>query len=227
MSPRWIILMTALIFNTGCSVFGIRTAEELSYTVVEKQDAYEIRTYDSYIAAEASLDGNYKNVQRELFKILAGYIFGKNSVGASIKMTRPVVIDPNENESEKSSVANGTDTSTRIAMTAPVTMKKLDNKSWTMAFSMPSDYTMKTLPLPEDTRIKIVQVPKRTVAVIRFSGRYGNDSTRAEKTKSLKRWLNKLTGYRPNGEPYYAGYDPPFTLPFLRRNEVLIEVDPL
>lgn len=227
MSPHWITLLITLIINTGCSVFGIRTAEELSYTVMEKQNSYEIRTYDAYIAAEVSLDGSYKSVQRNLFRILAGYIFGKNTAGVSIKMTAPVVVDPNEQTSAERSILNKTDNSTRITMTAPVTMKKLDNTSWTMAFSMPSEYTMKTLPQPNDGRIKIVQVPKKTVAVIRFSGRYGDESTRAEKTKSLRHWLSKLKGYRPKGEAYYAGYDPPFTLPFLRRNEVLIEVDTL
>ena len=227
MLTRWITLAVALIISTGCSVFGIRTAEELSYTVVEKQDEYEIRSYDSYIAAEASLDGNYKGVQRDLFRILAGYIFGKNTAGASIEMTAPVVLNPNDQDSTVQSGADDAEDSVRIAMTAPVTMKRPDNNSWTMAFSMPSEYTMKTLPKPDDKRVKLVQIPKRTVAVIRFSGRYGDEETRAEKTRALQHWLANSKGYRQKGAPYFAGYDPPFTLPFLRRNEVLIEVDVL
>ncbi len=187
---RTLLMITALV-TTGCSVFGIRTAEELKYEVLEEQDHFEIRTYAPYIQAEASVDESDGVARRDLFRILAGYIFGKNA------------------SQEK------------------ITMEKGDNGRWKMGFSMPADYTMDTLPLPLDKRVTLVEVPSKTVAVIRFSGYFGDDKRRSKKTDTLMKWLSENNRYRVVGEPFYAGYDPPFTLPFLRRNEVLIEVQPI
>jgi hypothetical protein len=221
-------LLLALLFNMGCSVFGIRTAEELKYEVVEEQDPFEIRVYETHICAEASMDGDYGDVQGDLFRVLAGYIFGKNTAEEKIAMTAPVLMDPQLKDTPKNTDGTEPDseaTSIKVAMTAPVTMEQSQDGNWKMAFSMPSTFTMQTLPRPIDQRVKLVEVPTRTVAVIGFSGLFGNEENRAEQTRSLMDWLGKKTKYRVRGKPFFAGYDPPFTLPFLRRNEVLVVVE--
>ena len=224
------LVMLSLLFNLGCSVFGVRTSEELKYSVVESHDDFEIRTYAPYISAQASLTGEYRAVQGDLFRLLAGYIFGKNSTRDSIEMTAPVLLDSESREGVDGAGSRETLSETQsesIAMTAPVTMQPGGDGQWTMSFSMPSKYTMGTLPKPTDARVRLLEVPERTVAVIRFSGRFGDEERRAENARSLLKWLAESKWYKATGKPFYAGYDPPFTLPFLRRNELLIDVQPL
>jgi len=198
---------------TGCSVFGIRTAEELKYNVISKSAAFEIREYQPYISAVASMKGSYKAVQGDLFRILAGYIFGKNSTDSKIAMTAPVQTNPEIK-----------DTSEKIAMTAPVLVNPESEGIWKMAFSMPSKYTMQSLPKPLDPRVTLVEVPVKKFAVIRFSGSYSDLKKRRTKAEELSKWLSTHHQYTKVSEPVFAGYDPPFTLPFLRRNEALIEI---
>lgn len=197
----------------GCSVFGIRTAEELKYSVIIESGDFEIREYEPYISAVASMKGPYEEVQGDLFRILAGYIFGKNNTDSKIAMTAPVQTSPEIK-----------DTSEKIAMTAPVLMKPDSEGVWKMAFSMPSKYTMESLPKPLDPKVTLVEVPAKKFAVIRFSGSYDDLKQRREKADDLINWLSSQSNYQKVSEPVFAGYDPPFTLPFLRRNEVLIEV---
>ena len=207
------MLIGVLFLTTGCSVFGIRTAEELSYETVSTENDIEIRHYAPHISATASTEGNQKSVQRELFRTLAGYIFGKNTAEEEIAMTAPVVMNPDKNTESET-----------IEMTAPVTMTPSENNRWTMAFSMPSKYTMETRPKPLDEKVVLVEVPARTVAVVRYSGSFSDAENRVENLAALNGWLAKQQEYTAVGKPFFAGYDPPFTLPFLRRNEVLIEV---
>ena len=194
-------------------MFGIRTAEELKYSVVSKSGDFEIREYEPYISAVASMQGPYKEVQGDLFRLLAGYIFGKNSTESKIAMTAPVQTNPETSDSSE-----------KIAMTAPVIMQPESKGVWKMAFSMPSKYTMQNLPKPLDPKVTLVEVPAKIFAVIRFSGPYDNLELRQRKSEELTSWLATQNQYTKISEPVFAGYDPPFTLPFLRRNEVLIEI---
>jgi len=228
MSKLGLLSCLLIITQAGCSVVGVRTAEELEYDVLEEQDDFEIREYAPYISAEASKGGENGQVQGSLFRVLAGYIFGKNTTEESIAMTAPVLMKEDNNSEEEGAIAaseNEEDSSEKIAMTAPVIMEKSDEGAWKMAFSMPAEYTMETLPKPLDDRITLVEVPARTLAVIRFSGSFNDWETRAEKEAALLAWLKDHPEFSASGKPFYAGYDPPFTVPFLRRNEVLIEVD--
>ena len=198
----------------SCSVFGIRTAEELKYTVVSKSGDFEIRNYEPYISAVATMKGPYKEVQGDLFRILAGYIFGKNTTDSKIAMTAPVQTNPESKDSSE-----------QIAMTAPVVLQPESDGVWKMAFSMPSEYTMQNLPKPLDPDITLVQVPAKLFAVIRFTGSFDDLEKRRSKAEELSKWLLTQPQYKSVGEPVFAGYDPPFTLPYLRRNEVLIEIE--
>jgi hypothetical protein len=192
----------------GCSLFGKGSEESPNYQVIVKSENKEIRKYDSYIVAKTTVQGTFKEAQGLGFKILAGYIFGKNTSRSKIAMTAPVV---QKAESEK------------IAMTAPVVMKNSGNQSWTMTFSMPSSYTLETLPTPTDSRIVIEKVESRYVAALTFTGFWGEEKN-AEKSLELQEWLKSHPNYLPTSSGMFAGYNPPWTLPFLRRNEILIEL---
>ena len=181
------------LLSAGCSLFGKGSEEQPPYQVVLKQDNKEIRKYDSYIIAKTTISGSFKDAQSKGFRILAGYIFGKNKSQKKIAMTAPVVIAPNE------------------------------NKSWTMTFSMPSQFTIKMLPVPTDQRVNIEKVEHRFVAAITFSGFWG-ESRNAKESKKLMEWIKSYQEYELISGPMFAGYNPPWTLPFLRRNEMLIEL---
>jgi hypothetical protein len=196
------------LLSAGCSLFGKGSEEQPSYQVVLKQDNKEIRKYESYIVAKTTISGSFKDAQSEGFRILAGYIFGKNKSQQKIAMTAPVV---QKSESEK------------ISMTAPVVIASNENKSWTMTFSMPSQFTIETLPVPTDKRIQIEKVEERFVAAITYSGFWG-ESKNADEAKKLKEWMKGNQDYELISEAMFAGYNPPWTLPFLRRNEMLIEL---
>ncbi len=203
-----------LIISTGCSVFGIRNEEQPDYQVIQKQENKEIRKYAPHIIAKTSVVGTYDEAQSQGFRILAGYIFGKNKSKQKIDMTAPVV-------------QKQEDSSQKIAMTAPVTLSPQNenqaNDSWVMTFSMPSKFTMETLPTPDDDRVILEQVPARHVAALTFSGFWGLEKNK-RKADELLSWLNGTTNFTPISAPMFAGYNPPWTLPFFRRNEMLIEV---
>ena len=111
--------------------------------------------------------------------------------------------------------------SEKIAMTAPVTQQGAGN-AWQVRFIMPASYTMESLPRPKDPKVQLRQIDSRRFAVIRFSGMAGEASLQRQ-TALLTQFIaaRKLTAV---SAPSYAFYNPPWTLPFLRRNEVMIEV---
>ncbi len=141
------------------------------------------------------------------FRRLAGFIFGANSAASSIAMTAPVA------QSAASS---------KIAMTAPVAQTQDASGAWTISFYMPAQYTEDTLPRPNDKGIVISEVPAQTYAVYRFSGIPGRASV-AKATDILRAALVGAP-WQPVGAPLDWFYDPPWTLPWLRRNEVALSV---
>lgn len=205
------ILIMTLISQAACGVFGIRTTEEPKYQVVEKQGDIEIRHYDPYVIAKTTVSGSYRDTQRPAFRILADYIFGKNQQEQEIAMTAPVVL----------SEAN---TGQQIAMTAPVVQEETSDGTWTMTFTMPAQYRRQDLPRPLDERITLEEIPARSVATIRYSGRL-SEANNARQIAALQKWLGEQP-YQILSAPMIAGYDPPWTLPFLRRNEIMIVVAP-
>ena len=183
--------------------------EQPDYKVTMSDGAIELRAYGQMIAAEAEVKGERKAAINEGFGLIAGYIFGANTARSKIAMTAPVEQQSAQKTSEK------------IAMTAPVTQQG-EAGVWTVRFIMPSKWTIDTLPVPNDARVALKPIPARRLLVIRFSGSAG-DSLIAEKTEELRRAAaaKKLT---TTGEPTFAFYNPPWTLPFLRRNEIMLEV---
>ena len=180
--------------------------EEPKYAVSLHEGAYEVRDYQAAVAAEVSVTGDQRAAARKGFRLLAGYIFGGNRRHQSIAMTAPVA---QERTGEK------------IAMTAPVTQTQSDG-AWVVRFTMPSAYSLETLPEPNDPKVKLRAVAAARFAVIRFSGLASRTNVEA-KTAELVDFA-KAHHLRAIGSALLAQYNPPWTLWFMRRNEVMIEV---
>lgn len=194
--------------------------EEPKFDLVERLDEVEIRAYAPHLVAETEVEGPFERAGNEAFRRLAGYIFGGNRArqggSAEIAMTAPVGMRPERSE--------------KIAMTAPVGMKREaaggsqgDPPRWTMTFAMPREWTMGSLPEPLDARVVLREIPGRTVAALRFSGLW-SEARFAERERRLRERLAN-SGWSAIGLAESARYDPPWIPWFLRRNEVLIEVE--
>ncbi|WOJ94034.1 heme-binding protein [Congregibacter variabilis] len=184
-------------------------ADEPSYTLLEKSGDFELRIYDPMIIAETLVSGEMDSASNQGFRLIAGYIFGKNSSrtgeAQKISMTTPVTMQAAPE---------------KINMTSPVTTERVGER-WRIHFVMPSEYSMETLPIPDNPAVTLREVPATHYAVLRFSGLVG-EKKRAVKIAELQQWLAKKN-ISPTGSPELARYDPPWTLPFLRRNEILIQ----
>lgn len=187
-------------------VLNVMATEEAPYKVLKSDGMFELRHYEPQILAEIIVDGDLEDAGNSAFRPLFNYISGENRSRSKIAMTAPV---SQEAKGEK------------IAMTAPVSQEKSQGK-WAISFMMPASYTMETIPVPDNPAIKLRQVAARRVAAVRYSGFWSEEKYQLHLNK-LETWLraNNLTAA---GEPVWARYNPPFTLWFLRRNEILIPV---
>lgn len=179
---------------------------EPAFEVVTRYDKFELRIYEPYVVAETRVEGEYRRSLSEGFRRLAGYIFGGNRAKVKIAMTAPV------------SAQSGSE---KIPMTAPVSAQK-DAESWVVTFAMPKASRLDSMPLPNDPRVTLHLQPARRVAALRFRG-WASAKDVAEKTAELLAAL-PTAGLLPRGVPTIAQYNPPWTLPFLRRNEILVDV---
>ena len=207
------ILIAFIVIIALWSVWGFfgSRVEQADYTVVKKMNGYEIREYPAHIVAQTTVQGSYGESMSIGFRIVARYIFGGNTKKESIAMTAPVVAQKEE----------GKKASESIAMTAPV-VATTEGDSRTISFGMPRTYTLETLPTPNDPRVKIVMIPAKKYAVLQFSW-YRSDA----RVKSMQdRLLSALIrdGVVAEGSIAYAGYNAPWTPPWMNRNEVLVEV---
>ncbi|PPD36062.1 MAG: SOUL heme-binding protein [Methylomonas sp.] len=187
------------------SIIGSR-GEQPKYVLVSKHDDMEIRDYDPMIVAEVEVSGERVLAINDGFRLLAGYIFGGNTPQHKLAMTAPVTQQASE----------------KIAMTAPVTQQGGDSGKWVIHFVMPSQYSLATLPKPDNSAVELKAVPSKRYAVIRFSGIAGEQRIQ-EKQVALEIFL-KQQGLEAIAKPVYAFFNPPWTLPFMRRNEVMIEI---
>jgi len=200
------LVTTAVRIVEGIAgIAGIRVGTEEPHYLCEKLDSgVEIRRYGPRIAAETTVDGDEEAARSAGFRRLAGYIFGGNHQKTSIAMTAPVAQQR-----------------TQIAMTAPVAQAR-ENGSSVIRFFMPSKWSMETLPQPDDDSVRLVEVPAEAYGVLRFSGDRGPAAV-AQRTEELRGAL-RAAGYDADGPAVAWFYDPPWTLPFARRNEVAIPV---
>ncbi len=189
------------------SYLAIRNIEEPKFTLVESKTDYDIREYGSYIIAETEVTGNYSDATSKGFVIIADYIFGNNTSRSSISMTAPVL------ESKSSE---------KIAMTVPVIDTERDGGTRTISFVLPSEYTLETLPMPNNPQVKITQVPPRKVAALSFT--WYPTAKRVEEKKNELLSLLAKDGLEVDGEIQVARYNPPLSMPLMLRNEIIIAV---
>jgi len=194
------IILAGLCFLFASSVMAL---EEPKYSVIESSPPFELRQYTPMIVAEVYVDGDMSDAGSKGFRLIAGYIFGKNQ--------------------SKTKLADDPQGSEKIAMTAPVTMEtqKKNSNQWRMFFVMPSQYTLTSLPTPTSPEVKLREIPPQKKAVITYSG-FNSDEKTQEKAQELRVWM-KSKNLTPASEPQLARYNPPWSIPFLRRNEVMFD----
>ena len=202
---RRAILLFLLTLIGVCPAMAI---EEPGYELVRKSDGYELRRYAGYCVAETEVAGSQTDAGNAGFRILAKYIFGANQSQQSIAMTAPVLQAQSET----------------IAMTAPVTQQPgAAPGTYVVQFTMPSKYTLQTLPQPNDAQVRLRQLPDRLVAVRTYGGGWSlarYDTEFAALLEAMQR-----DGLVAIGAPQWARYNSPFSLPFMRRNEIWLEID--
>jgi hypothetical protein len=203
--------MHATILLAGCIALHSEDAlalEEPTYQVEWSGEEVELRRYAPSIVAETQVEGEREEASREGFRRLARYIFGGNRSRTSIAMTAPV--------------AQSAATSERIAMTAPVAQSAASEGTWTVQFTMPAAWAIDTLPTPEDDRVLLRELPERRVLVLSYRGGW-SEGLRARKEARLQE-VARERRLEPVGALTWARYDPPWTLWFLKRNELWVGV---
>jgi len=178
--------------------YASATAEAVDYKVLQKEGSIEVREYPAQLIARTSAQN-----ENAAFSILANYIFGGNKPKEKIAMTTPV------------------ETSQKIKMTAPVETRRT-GRQVEIIFFFPAGYTIKNAPEPLSSQVVIEEAKPRKIVAIRFAG-YVPEYKRAYKESLLRDWIEEQ-GIKATGEPFTLIYNDPWTPPFMRRNEVAIEI---
>ncbi|MGJ5130348.1 SOUL family heme-binding protein [Bradyrhizobium oligotrophicum] len=197
----WLAGATVLVLAGAAIAAGplMSRVEHPRYDVVSRDGDFEIRAYAPMIIAQAEVQGARKPAIEEGFRIIAGYIFGANRAKAKIAMTAPVQ---------------------QQATALPTAGDETASDRWSVSFVMPSNWTLQKLPPPEDARIKLTAVPAQRMVALTFSGST-SDGIIADKTRALRDYAQRK-GLTVTGSPLLGFYNPPWTLPMLRRNEVML-----
>lgn len=192
------------------SLVGIRAGtEEPPHTSESLTRDVELRRYGDRFCAETTVTASQEAARNVGFRRLAGYIFGSNHAGTKFAMTAPVT-------------QSGADSGERIAMTAPVAQQSTAPGQWVIRFFLPAGTTPEALPEPNDPAVRLVRIDAATVAVHRFTGSRSPRAV-ASHTRQLLTTLSEY-GFKPAGPAEAWFYDPPWTLPLLRRNEIAVPV---
>jgi hypothetical protein len=193
--------------------------EEPSYKVLVTDSPFEIRQYTPMLIAETVVEGDMDEASSKGFRLIADFIFGNNQVSDSqlkskIAMTAPVTAQPQ---------------SSKISMTAPVTlepnsaaMTMQSANQWRISFVMPSQYTMETIPKPKNDAVRLKEIPSKYFAVHSYSG-FNTLARVQSKTDETLAWAGQRS-LKIIGTPQISRYDPPWTLPMFRRNEIMVEI---
>ena len=193
--------------------------EEPKYEVIVSDAQFEVRHYAPVLIAETIVEGDMDAASSKGFRLIADFIFGNNLSSdtdkkSKIAMTAPVTVEPQ---------------SSKIAMTAPVTVEPQaaesnmkTAKTWRINFVMPSQYTLANIPKPKNNAVSLREVPSKYFIVHRYSG-FNTVSRVQTKTDETVEWAIKRS-YKMIGTPQLSRYDPPWTLPMFRRNEIMLEI---
>ncbi len=187
-------------------VFVVQNVEQPRYAVLRQDGAFELRTYPPLVSAEVRRHGSRREALSAGFGPLARYIFAKERAGERIAMTAPVTQERRE----------------QIGLTSPVAEEPIGGGDWAVRFFMPAGYDLDRLPAPARADVRLIRIPARRVATVRFSGAM-TDELIAARESALRTWMT-ARGLSPAAGPTYAYYNDPLTPGFLRRNEVMIEV---
>ncbi len=201
-AAKTVAAFAGLLTIAACSVFGSKAAPEPGYSVVIAEGPFEVRDYGELVVVKTPMSDGSSAAFRRLFN----YISGENKGARKIAMTAPVL-------------STDAATGTKIAMTAPVLQSGEGNRE--MVFVLTDEFTPETAPVPSDPDVTLATIPPRRVAVVRYSGSLDRRAP-AEEAR-LREWL-ETRGLQPGGPPEIAGYNPPWTLPVYRRNEILIPI---
>ncbi len=185
--------------------------ETPAYTTLRRDGAFEVRRYEPVVVARTVAQGDLDEASRTGFRRLAGYIFGNNIERQEVAMTAPVSTRPARR------------TGQTIDMTAPVSTTPAADEGWEVTFTMPHKYRLQDLPRPQDDRVQLDARPAQCRAVVVFAGFTGDDTVETQRA-ALRRWLDQH-GVTAAGAPTLARYNQPWTLPWNRRNEVLVPLD--
>ena len=208
MKNRWkiIVVVIGIILISAIAVGPIMSRVETpAYEVIKSQGKIEIRQFEPMIIAEVHVQGERADAVSKGFRLLADYIFGNNTTRQNIAMTAPV----QQRES------------TQIAMTAPIQQHSTKD-SWLVSFVMPSEYSMESLPEPKNDRVTLKKIPSQQFIVITFSGTSSDENVREHEEELIE--FTKANNISVTGRSKYAFYNPPWTLPLMRRNEVMTEM---
>jgi hypothetical protein len=188
--------------------------EEPKYEVRTSQAPFELRHYAPTLIAQTIVEGDMDEASNKGFRLIADFIFGNNLAAnseqaAKIAMTAPVTVEPQ---------------SSKIAMTAPVTIEPQlgSTQQWRVHFVMPSQYTLADIPKPKNSAVTLHELPSKYFVVHRYSG-FNTVARVQEKTDEALAWA-KQQSLKVVGTPQLSRYDPPWTLPMFRRNEIMLEV---
>lgn len=210
-------LSTHTLLALLVGLLGMESAmaiEEPKYEVRISQAPFELRHYAPTLIAQTLVEGDMDAASNKGFRLIADFIFGNNLAAGSeqaakIAMTAPVTVEPQ---------------SSKIAMTAPVTIEPQlgSAQQWRIHFVMPSQYTLATIPKPKNSAVTLHELPSKYFVVHRYSG-FNTEARVQEKTDEALAWA-KQQSLKVVGTPQLSRYDPPWTLPMFRRNEIMVEV---
>ena len=198
------IIFSNIFFNPAMAT------EEPEFKLISEEAEFQIREYDPKIIAQVEVEGDFDEASSMGFKLLADYIFGNNLLDGTskkISMTTPVEMTP---------------LAENLLMTSSILDDQVNNK-WSINFIMPQEFSLDTLPKPNNSQVNIIEVPKEKYAVIVFSGLI-RESSYAEKVELLSNYLEE-NSFKQQGAIKIARYNPPWTLPFFRRNELMVRID--
>ena len=193
--------------------------EEPAYDTLVSQAPFELRHYAPTLIAQTVVSGDMDEASSKGFRLIADFIFGNNLAAGSdqaakIAMTAPVTVQPQ---------------SSKIAMTAPVTVEPqskdarlAEARQWRIHFVMPRQYTLASIPKPNNSAVTLHELPRKYMVVHRYSG-FNTLARVQEKTQETLAWAQQQS-LQVTGPPQLSRYDPPWTLPMFRRNEIMVEV---
>jgi hypothetical protein len=203
-APTLLPWVAALVLVGGTSM----ATERPAFSVVKQYGSFEVREYAQLLVAEVTVEGTRDDASNAGFRALAAYIFGGNKGARSIAMTAPVTQTAGQ----------------KLEMTAPVTHQAGEGGRWVIQFTMPSSFTsLEQLPIPNSAAVTLRAIPKRTVAVVTYSGVW-SEALYAKQLATLEEGV-RAAGLKTRGPAMFARYDPPWKPWFLRTNEIQLEVD--